>query len=157
VAGVLARRIADRIERIKRDPSHPWVGLGILRDLEDIMQLLTLPEFAEWLRLHGGEHARWADEILENAAAVETSEEASALQTERDEATDKLEAMHEALDEHVPNFAWSQGLKPDAYIETIERAGNLLADIRVVLVERGALSNDDHDTELPDLIGALLS
>lgn len=161
MAGVLglARRIATRIERIKRDPSHPWVGLGIVRELEEIMQLLTLPEFAEWLRLHGGEHAKWADEILELHAETEGLEDATAeAEGNAADATEKLEAVTEAIKEHIPYHLQYDGenvsLSPD-YV--VERAGNMLADIRVVLVERGALSVDDRETELPDLIAALLS
>jgi hypothetical protein len=133
----LAARIAARIERIKRDPSHPWVGLGIVRELEEIMQLLTLPEFAEWLRLHGGEHAKWADEIL---AAHDT-------------ATDHAELIDD-IDDTV-SVAVGQPYSEAIALAAADAA--TLHDVRAVLVERGALAADDRETELPDLIAALLS
>lgn len=124
------------------------------------MQLLNLPEFAEWLRLRGGEHAQWADEILTlQAETTELEDAADKAEGERDDATEKLDAVTEAIAEHVPLFAHGAiqfGHDPTP-AETIERAGNILADIRVALVEAGALSADDQDTDLPSLLTALLS
>jgi hypothetical protein len=129
----LRERLARTLDRLGRDRSLPWVGLGLVNDLEVTLQLLNLQEFAEWLRVNGPpEHRGFADDIL------------------ADQFT--LEAVRDAL-KHA-------GHEVDDPVQGVEGLQAELATydaMRRVLVETGALADDDRDTPLPDLLRALLS
>lgn len=131
------------------------------------MKLYTIEEYGEHLRLHGGEHAKWGDAILELASEGERLEQLEesigdvvGQRCEADDVagavgelaadSDELVAVRDALCEHAPN---APGETP---ADKVEWLANQLADIRVVLVERGALAADDGETEIHHLLGALL-
>lgn len=130
----LPLRLAKFVERMSTDRSLPWVGLGLIHDLELVLKLLTLPEFADWLRTHpDDELQRWADEISD---AIEARQAYAAL-------LDKVE----------------KALPPSgkSYEADVTEAGATLAGVRQVLVDCGALAADDTTMPLPDLIRALMS
>jgi hypothetical protein len=127
-------RLRQWIDRMGRDRTLPWVGVGLVKDLEVILQLLNLQEFAEWLRVNGPpEHRGFADDIL------------------ADQFT--LEAVRDACD------SAGQRNEPDPVkaVENLQAELGAYDDMRRVLVETGALADDDHETPLPDLLRALLS
>lgn len=97
------------------------------------MQLLNMREFAEWLRDKGDPaHARFADEIIDAQDALRVA------------------------GYHSPTLADNvDGL--DMENRENEKQALVLADMRKVLVEAGALAADDKETALPDLLRALLS
>lgn len=130
--GGLAERLRGWIDRLSRDKTLPWPGLGIIRDLEMALQLLNMREFAEWLRDKGDPaHGRFADEIIE----------AQNLLADAGHRSGTLADSVESLDFE----------NRDAIAKAL-----VLADVRKVLVDTGCLSADDHDTPLPDLVRALL-
>lgn len=128
----LPERMAYWKERLSSDRGLPWAGLGLIKDLDAIMRLLTLGEFAEWLRTHpDNELQRWADEV-------------------RDAAEDR-DTLIAATVDNLPT-------EPGRSIEQdITAAGETIADVRRVLVDAGALAADDTQTPVADLIRALLS
>ncbi len=129
----LRERLARTLDRLGRDRSLPWVGLGLVNDLEVTLQLLNMREFAEWLRTQGDPaHQRFGDEILEAQGILDGA----------GYATPSLVANVDGLDD--------ENRENDA-------KALVLADVRQVLVQAGALASDDHDTPLPDLVRALLS
>ena len=68
----LRDRLKRTLARLGTDRSLPWVGLGLVKDLEVILQLLNLQEFAEWLRVNGPpEHRGFADDILADQFTLE--------------------------------------------------------------------------------------
>lgn len=130
----LAARLRQWIERLGGDKTLPWVGLGLIRDLEVTLQLLNLQEFAEWLRVNGPpEHQHFADDILADQFTLEAVRDACDVAGFRDEP-DPVKAVEKATEEL--------------------RAFDAM---RRVLVDTGALADDDRDTSLPDLLRALLS
>lgn len=133
----LAARLAKWASDMGTDRNLPWAGLGIIEDLKLAAQLLNLREFGEWLRTHGSpEHRHFADELLRNEETLEAVD--SALAT-----------------------AGLRNFDPVAGVETLQRerdqAGRDYRELRRVLVECGALSGDDADTPIADLVRALLS
>lgn len=140
-AGMRAR-LANWQRILTRDRSLPWVGTGLIEDLRTTMQLLNLREFAEWLRVHGpAEHREFAEEILRNEEYVEAVDDAA----ERVQAIDGRPFI----------------LHPAATITALdEKALAARADydaVRDVLVECGALADDDEETPVADLLRALLA
>lgn len=130
----LPERVAYWIGRTSTDKSLPWVGLGLIADLECLMRLLTLKEFGEWCATHpDDEIQQWGAEIIDAAAA-----------------RGELVELTAVVERNLP----ASGVD---YPTDVTQAGKSLADVRAVLVEAGALSADDTDTALPDLIRALLS
>lgn len=129
----LRARLRQWLDRLGTDRSLPWVGLGLVNDLEVTLRLLNLQEFAEWLKVHGpAEHREFAEDIL------------------RDQET--LEAVGDAL-----KHAGHEVDDPVQGIENLDKEVRQVDDIRRVLVEAGALEESDHETPLPDLLRALLS
>ena len=130
----LRERLRSRIDRLGTDKTLPWVGLGLIDDLECVMKLLNLREFAEWLRVNGPPDQRdFADDIL---ADQET-----------------LEAARQAVD------TAGYRSEPDVVraIEKLDDETRQLDRVRTVLVEFGAIEPTDTDTDFPALIRALLS
>ena len=130
----LRDRLKRTLARLGTDRSLPWVGLGLVKDLEVILQLLNLQEFAEWLRVNGPpEHRGFADDILADQFTLEAVRDAcdSAGQKNEDDPVKAVENLHAEL---------------GAY-----------DGMRKVLVDTGALADDDYETPLPDLLRALLS
>lgn len=132
----LRLRLAEWVDRAGTDRSLPWIGLGIIQDLELVMRLLDLREFAEWLKLHGpAEHQAFAADILADQDTLEALSDA--LRTAgKGNVTDPVKAV-EMLDMEARD---SEGEK-----------------VRAVLVEMGALAADDEETDVPSLVRALLS
>lgn len=129
----LAQRLAAAVERMGRDRTLPWVGLGIIKDMETTVQLLNMREFAEWLRTKGDPaHARFADEIIDAQDALAIA------------------------GYHTPSLGENVSGLDDENREN-EKQALVLDEVRKVLVETGALSADDKQTPLPDLVRALLS
>jgi len=113
--------------------SLPWLGAGLIKDLEVTVQLLNMREFAEWLRDKGDPaHARFAEEILEAQDALRIAGYGSPTLASNIDGLDDENRQHEAQ-------------------------AMVLQDVRKVLVETGALAADDRDTPLPLLVRALLS
>lgn len=127
----LPARLAKWVERVKFDKAMPWIGLGILEDMEAMVRLFTLVEFADWLRTHpDNELQRWA-------AAIQ-------------ETVDERDGILAAIDEHLPAGGMT-------YEGDVEAAGKFMADVRAVLMGVGALAVDDTETDVPALLRALLS
>lgn len=128
----LPERLANWVERCKRDKSLPWVGSGMVADMEAVVRLLSLEEFGKWLYAHSDEELqRWGVEVLDAAAD-----------------RDALTGLMAELDKQVPPTDCNEPA-----LNQIERAG----EVRKVLVELGALSADDTETSIPDLLRALLA
>lgn len=138
----LRERLRRTLDRLGTDRSLPWVGLGLVNDLEVTLQLLNLQEFGEWLRVHGTpEQQLFADEIISNEFTLEAANDAAA---------------------HVRNLpSEPHALDPVTTIEKLDDAvDEARADyiaVRNVLVETGALDRDDEETPVADLLRALLS
>lgn len=128
---LLPQRLAYWVERIKFDKALPWAGLGLLADLEAVMRLLSLQEFADWLRVHPD------PDLQQWARAVQT-------------AADERDSICEAIDTSLPDVAGD-------YEGDVEAAGKFMTDVRGVLVECGALAADDTATDVPGLLRALLA
>lgn len=129
----LPDRIGSWCKRL-RSPGLPWAGLGLIRDLEMVMRLLTLREFGEFLRSRAGIDSEWGDEII--AAA---------------DAADELEELQADIERAVP-------VEPgEIYADAVERAAKLGERMRAVLVETGALADNDTETDPADLLRLLLS
>jgi len=129
----IARRLQRQRDRLATDKSFPWLGTGLIADLEVLVQLLNLPEFAEWVRTHGpAEHQRFGDEI---AGAFDACRVAGY-------ASPSLAANVDGLDDENRRN---------------EAQALVAADVREVLIETGALAAHDQETPIADLIRALLS
>lgn len=134
----LPQRLAEWVGRSKRDKSLPWVGLGLVADMEAVVRLLSLEEFGEWLRQHpDDELQRWGAEVL---AAADDREALNDLTTTIEE--------HTAMpgDTGYNEAVRVAGTQADAFL-----------DVRDTLVALGALSADDTETSIPDLLRALLA
>lgn len=134
----LDERMAALCKRCRQNDGRPFVGLGIIADLELVMRLLSLREYAEWLAVHGDdEQRRWSADILE-------------LQ-DRDEENDQCFADIERV---VPVGA------DQPYAEAVEAVAAKAIQfdvVRATLVNCGALTADDTDTDIPALLKALLA
>ena len=118
---------------ISTDRRLPWHGLGFVHDLELVMKLLNLEEYANWLKVHGDpEQQRFAEDILHDQATI---------------ADVQLALRHAGQEQE----------DPVAGVEALDREVRSVDAIREVLVTAGALAPDDEETPLPDLIRALLS
>lgn len=133
----LQQRLAEWAERMGRDRSLPWAGLGIIGDLTLAAKILNLREFAEHLRVNGTpEQRQWADEILRNE--------------------ETLEGVTQALsDGGLRNYDQVAG------VETLNRerdeARARLRAVRAVLEQAGVVDDATPDADLPDLLRALLA
>lgn len=140
----LRARLANFAQRLRTDRNFPWLGTGIIADLEVTMQILNLREFASDLRTKGTpEQARYAAEILQNE--------------------DVLDGLGEAIGT-VRTDMGPDGLDADDPIGAIRAidavASAAQADyeaIRGILVTTGALDSDDTETPIADLLRVLLS
>lgn len=131
---LLAQRFAYFRDRMSNDKTLPWVGLGLIADLEVAVRLLTLPEFGEWLNAHpNNELQRWGLEVIDAA-----------------ESRDELTRLHEDIDDKIP----AEGKQPH---EAVAIAGETLHDIRNVLVDQGVLNAGDEETPIADLLRVLLA
>lgn len=120
----ITERTADWVRRVSEDKALPWVGLGLIDDLEVILRLLSLEEFGAWLHTHSDDELqRWGVEVQEAAAARAELDELPTAETLADN----------------------------------EQAAEAYDAVRNVLVECGALSADDTDTDVPALLRALLA
>ncbi len=118
------------LQPLYRHPNgFPLQGMA---DLELVMQLLDLREFADWLRTHGApDQTRCAADIISQVDTID------------------------ALDDAV---AYAGGLATsDDPVKALEDMTGDLRGVRDVLVSVGALEAQDYDTPLPDLLRALLA
>jgi len=129
----LPERIGRWLDRLK-SPSLPWIGLGLIEDLRMVMRILSLREFGEFLRSRAGIDSEWGDEII--AAA---------------DAADELDQLQADIEKAVPVAVGQE------YADAVEQAAKLGDRMRAVLVETGALADDDTVTDPADLLRALLS
>lgn len=130
----LRDRLQEWVDRMGRDRSLPWAGLGIVKDLEVVVQLLNLREFAEHLRVNGTpQEQAFAQDIL---ADQET-----------------LEAVRQACD----TAGYRDEPDPVRAVERLDDDSRLGDKLRNVLVDVGALEATDTETDLPALLRALLS
>lgn len=128
----LPERIAEWVQRCSRDKSLPWVGLGLIADMEAVVRLLSLEEFGKWLHTHpDDELQRWGVTVLDAAAD----------RAHLEKLTARIDTAVPPIDDNEPS------------LDQIDRAG----EVRTVLVELGALAPDDTDTSIPDLLRALLA
>lgn len=134
----LALRLADWAERMGRDRGLPWAGLGIIGDLKLAAGILNKREWLEAMRLSDDPEAqRFAVELLDDA--------------------DEHEIAIDAAD-HVRGLPDEPHALPP--VETIEKLDARAVDygrVRDVLVQTGALADDDTETPVADLVRALLS
>ncbi len=138
----LPARLADWLERMNSNRSLPWHGLGFVNDLRCVMRLLSLPEFAAWLRTHPSPQLHeWAEPVAE---AVDAMADLEDLQGKID-------------DQPTPG-----GIEPDkeTYEEAVERLGDEareLDNIRDELVRLGVLAEGDTSTKPSQLLGLLFA
>lgn len=126
----LPERVAAWVGRMKYDKTLPWVGSGLVSDMEAVVRLLSLEEFGTWLRTHpDDELQRWSSEVLE--------------------ASRERDSLAATIDEHLPAGSMT-------YEGDVVAAGKFMADVRGVLVSCGALTTDDTETDIPALLRALL-
>lgn len=134
----LPQRLSAWSKRLRQNDGRPFVGLGPIADLELVMQLLNLREFADYLNVHGtDEQRRWAAEIIEAQAEV-----------------DLAEALYGSIERVLPV---REGQEYGEAIEGAARKAVIHDAMRAVLEQVGALAPDDTDTDLPALLRALLS
>ena len=133
----LRDRVADWVDRLGTDRALPWAGLGLIADLEAVLKILNLREFAEHLRLTGtAEQRQFADDILRNE--------------------ETLEGVTQALaDGGLRNYDQVAG------VETLSRerdaAVREIEGVRTALIQVGALPPGDTDTPILPLLRVLLS
>ncbi len=137
----LARRLAEWAERMGTDKGLPWAGLGIIRDLQMATHILNKREWLEAMRLSDDPEAqRFAEELLGD-----------------DETLDAAWNAAEHVKAAVPEF---DTLDPVAAIETLDAAAveaqRDYRAVRAVLVDAGALADDDTETPIADLVRALM-
>jgi len=125
----------------------------LIYDLEVLVRLLNLREFADWLRVHGdATQSQFSAEIhdaLDDSEALETLDAQKAAQFgEYDELVDRVRL---AANNGDSDF--------DALhaVEELDGAATTYREVRQTLVECGALDANDTETSVPDLIRALLS
>lgn len=133
----LPGRIAYWHERVCTDKSLPWVGLGLIHDLEAVLRLLSLPEFADWLATHPDDDLqRWAAEVRDAVEARTAHAE-----------------LVEAVDTQLPAGGMS-------YVGDVQAAGKEVAElaaVRAFLVGQGVLSEGDTTTPVADVLGLLFA
>ena len=141
---------------------HQYQGNG-MADLEVTLQLLDVREFADWLRTHGDPtQARFAVDIHEALDAAEDYEEvAGALDGWNDSPTlhlaEKAEQVVREVQAIDQALGDTGGAPRMAHVNAIADAAKLGERMRAVLVETGALANDDSETDPAALLRALLS
>lgn len=138
----LAARLADWAVRMGTDRNLPWAGLGVIEDLKLAAQILNKREWLEKLHLSDDPDAqRFAAEAL------------------ADDET--LEAVQDAADRAQASAEKYSGADPVAVIEQLDEAALAArrdyAAVRDVLVQAGALADDDTETPVADLMRALLA
>lgn len=138
----LAARLGDWAGRISIDHSLPWAGLGIIEDLKLAAQVLNKREWLEKLRLSNDPDAqRFAAEALADDETLEAVQDAA----------DRAQASNEKY----------SGADPVAVIEQLDEAALAARRDydrgRDVLVQAGALADDDRETPVADLLRALLA
>ena len=107
------------------------------------MKFLNLREYGEWLRAKGSAPLHeYGDEILDMLDAADCEEQACDLE----------EQTCDLVQEKLP--------ERDTYSASIEAAAAQiadLADVRQALVDFGALADDDTETDIGDLVRALIA
>lgn len=134
----LPERMAAWVDRMKTDRSLPFAGMGILEDCKLAARILNSREFLDWLRVNGTtEQADFAGEILRDLETLDAADDA---------------ARHV---EGLPDEP--HALDPVATIEKLDKRAVDYEAVRGVLIDCGALGEDDTETPVADLIRALLS
>jgi len=134
----LPARFDALAQRLRKDRSFPWLGTGIIQDIDLMRKYLNLREYGEFLRTKGGgELGPLGDEILEACDAV-----------------DEKERLEEHIDEAL---GVATGETYDAALGRARDQAVTLEAIRETLVETGALAEDDSEADLAALLAMLLS
>lgn len=164
VAG-LRWRMDAHIKRLG-ERTLPFTGLGLIADLELIMKLLNLREFAEWLRLHGApEHRQFAEQILADNEEIRNIGYALGHAGEgvgygAEEEIKELvvtEAKHEQLAAFVDKATGKEFENPLDAVKALKSESDQAAAMRAVLIEYGALAFGDAETDVPGLLRLLLA
>ena len=129
----LRDRLAKHIDTLGRDKKLPFVGLGIIHDLEVTVQLLEHARICRMAARQGRPRTRPVRRgNSRRAGRFATAGYGSPVLAKNIDALDDENRDHKAQ-------------------------AMVLQDVRKVLVETGALAADDRDTPLPLLVRALLS
>lgn len=133
----LAHRLAEWAERMGSDKGLPWAGLGIIGDLQLASRILNKREWLEAMRLSDDPEAQaFAAELLADNETYEAAEDAAA---------------------HVRGLPDEpHALDPVETIEKLDRRAQDYERVRAVLVDAGALADDDEETPVADLVRALM-
>ncbi len=133
--------LASRLAKWPKQLGHhgyPWVGTGIIKDLELAAQILNRREWLEALRVSDDPAAQeFAAELLDD--------------------DEELDAVYDAA-RHVQGLPRADSDR-DA-VETIEQLDKVATDyegVRSLLVEMGVLEADDRTTPVADLLRVVLS
>lgn len=128
-------KLRDRLRPVYAHPADQYPRSGLL-DFDIMLKILSLPEFAAWLRQHGdATQSAFGTEIID------------ALD-ERDAAVGELEDIDDAL---------SAGTRQPDTVEAVRGVVDQFEGVRDVLVEAGALAEGDYDTPVAPLLQALLA
>jgi hypothetical protein len=134
----LTERMAALCKRCRENDGRPFVGLGIIADLELVMRLLNLREYAEWLQVHGDDdQRRWAADIID-------------LQ-DRDEDNEQCFADIERVVPVGDDQPYAEA------VGDVARKAVQYDVVRAILVNVGAIAPDDTAADVPGMIRALLS
>lgn len=137
----LPGRLAEWCRRMRYDRQLPWAGLGIIADLELLVQILNKTEWLDaMLRSDDPDAQRFARELLADNETVEAVELAASR------------AEHVDADCSADPVQTIENLDGRCGVLTRESDG-----VRHVLVEVGALADDDEETDIAALLRALLA
>lgn len=115
-----------------------WRGLGLIEDIKFMVAILNRREWLEKLRLSDDPDAqRFAAELLDDADTLDEAQDAAA---------NVLGMPEEVL-----------ALDPAETIERLDARAQDHVALRRRLVQLGALGEDDHETDISDLVVMLLS
>lgn len=155
----LTERLAEFRKQLGQGGRH-WYGTGPIADLELAMRLLNLREYAEWMISKGtAEQVEWGKQILDQGDALEQLDGPNpAQEIEELIASEHAYTRLEAAIKAATNDEF--GTEPDDLVravETLAEESKESAAIRQVLIDVGALSLGDPDTDTAALVRALLS
>lgn len=131
--GGIVGRLVKLESRLRTDRSLPWFGTGIIEDLRAVIQVLNKREWLERMRLCDDREAQeFAAEVLDDVERLEYVDDAA------DQSSAKAYDLVEAIKE-------------------LDAAALDYRAVRDVLVECGALDDNDTETPVADLLRALLA
>lgn len=138
----LSGRLTAWVDRMGKDRSLPWAGLGVLEDMTLAAKFLNCREFLEQLYANGdAEQADFARQLLSDLDTLE--------------AVDDAASRVNGLPPGGPQIH-----DPVAVIEALDGEAVWVRreyeSIRDVLIDAGALAPGDNETPLVDLVRLLL-